>query len=275
MANFRSPGPICQLLGPWDIDAGTLCLEASPAPGPLPVVPAPINQRHFLRLDADSVRMQELVAHLDEREGNYQYFYCDHNGLVTIGIGHLIDRAGRPDQVGRERARALAAEVQFTHKRSGSPATPVEVVQDWQRVKDLYRTRINGGDRPGGARTYRNAARLQITQEEGRQLSETKVTTYINRLYRRRPALSRVDSYVTMALVDVLYNPAGVPLFGTRHRMPALWAALDDNDPDYDLDEALRLFEAIWRHRGRARYKQRHQMRVSWFRRGVASMQAP
>lgn len=232
----------------------------------------PVIVPRLRRLNLDPERIQILVDHLQEREGNYSHFYCDHNGFVTIGIGHLVDRRGVSDNFGRRLARALSTEVNFINQRTGSRATVAAVVADWQRVKDLYRDRIRSGRRPGGASTYRRAARLRITKAEGRQLSEIKYTNYINRLYRRRPALLRVDNYITMAMVDVLYNPAGIPLFGNRHRIPELWAALDPNDSAFDLDHALRLFQSIWRNRGRARYRQRHQMRVNWFRLGVAAM---
>lgn len=274
MTGFKIPGPLCRGLRALSIDAGTLCRAHTPQPGPIPI-PVPVVRGRLQRLNLDAERMQILVDHLQEREGNYSYFYCDHNGFVTIGIGHLVDRRGEPDNVGQGLARALSAEVNFTNERTGGAATVAAVVADWQRIKDLYRDRISSGRRPGGARTYSGTARLRITEAEGRQLSETKVTNYINRLYRRRPALLRVDNYITMAMVDVLYNAAGIPLFGTRHQIPSLWAALDSNDTAFDLDEALRLFQAIWRNRGRARYRERHQTRVSWFRLGVAAMQVP
>ena len=35
MGQFRIPGALCQTAGAWDIDPGTLCLSASPLPGPL------------------------------------------------------------------------------------------------------------------------------------------------------------------------------------------------------------------------------------------------
>ena len=248
----------------------TMCPQNRNVPDFVPAV-----RGRLQRLNLDAERIQILVDHLQEREGNYSHFYCDHNGFVTIGIGHLVDRRGEPDNVGQGLARALSAEVNFTNQRTGRHATVAAVVADWQRVKGLYRDRIRRGRRPGGATTYSGIARLRITEAEGQQLSEKKYTIYINRLYRRRPALLRVDNYITMAMVDVLYNAAGIPLFGNRHRIPDLWAALDSNDPAFNLDEALRLFQLIWRNRGRARYRQRHQIRVNWFRLGIAAMRAP
>lgn len=276
MANFKLPGVVCRVLGALPINTGTLCRGSSPQPGSINSHPVPIIRGRIQRLNTDSGRMQELVNHLNQREGNYTYFYCDHHGLVTIGIGHLVDRRGKPDHVGKAIARDLSREVRFTDKNTGGNVSINNVVADWLRIKNLYRTRISNGQRPGGAVTYRGTAQLRITENEAKQLSERKVENYINRLYGKHPALIQLDNYITMALVDTLFNPAGVPLFSTsKNQILRLWDALDINSSNYNLNEALRLFQAIWRNRGRARYKERHQIRVKWFRQGVKAMQAP
>jgi hypothetical protein len=35
MSEFRLPGPICRVLGAMEIDSGTMCLSATPIPGPV------------------------------------------------------------------------------------------------------------------------------------------------------------------------------------------------------------------------------------------------
>lgn len=282
MADFRLPGPLCRILGALDIDVGTMCRAASPPPGPVvtstpsqPVATVPLTQARLGDLETDVERMNELMAHLDEREGLYPYFYCDHNGLVTIGIGHLVDQRGASDASGQAIARRLAVggEVVFRHRDTDRLATADEVVEDWQRIKDRGRTH------PGGARSFERTARLHITEEAARQLSQSKVRGNIARIYDRRPFARRLDTYIIMAFVDVLYNPSGVALFRETagdnfHRsIPDLWAALNPDAPTYDLDRALELFRDIWINRGVPRYQERHRMRVDWFRRGVEAMQ--
>jgi len=58
-------------------------------------------------------------------EGVVPYMYLDIKGLVTVGIGNLIDPV--------ELAQALP----FRWKNSpGSPATPEHIAAEWQRLKD-------------------------------------------------------------------------------------------------------------------------------------------
>jgi hypothetical protein len=49
---------------------------------------------HDLR--SNPKRLDMLLDHLLGREGAIRYFYCDPRGLVTIGVGYLVDRAGTP-----------------------------------------------------------------------------------------------------------------------------------------------------------------------------------
>src|SRR5689334_3779531 len=87
-------------------------------------------------LRTDAAGMSELLAHLLEREGAIDYFYCDHRGLVTIAIGYLVDRDGGPSGAGTQLARTLAsrADVKFVNA-SGAVADVDAVEADWQRVK--------------------------------------------------------------------------------------------------------------------------------------------
>lgn len=56
-------------------------------------------------------------------EGRVHSMYLDILGLVTVGVGNLIDS---PDQ---------AAELPFIHARTGLPATRAEIVAAWRELK--------------------------------------------------------------------------------------------------------------------------------------------
>ena len=57
-------------------------------------------------------------------EGRVPWMYLDIKGLVTTGIGNLIDPVG------------LALKLPFVHGGDGSPASEDEIRAEWQRLKD-------------------------------------------------------------------------------------------------------------------------------------------
>jgi len=57
-------------------------------------------------------------------EGRVHWMYLDIKGLVTTGIGNLIDPVG------------LALKLPFVHRSDESPASEAEISQEWQRLKD-------------------------------------------------------------------------------------------------------------------------------------------
>lgn len=209
-------------------------------------------------------RLDQLLDHMLEREGAIRHFYCDHRGLVTIGIGYLVDKSGVPDAWGRNLARALAGRapaIRFTHIDGSGGVNAAAVVTDWQRVKDAGR-RLGAA----GAHRYAAVARLRMPDDSIRALLSTTVRHFIDQLYEKRPAILDLDERVAMALVDARFNPAGIPLYGHRPRLQQMWRAFDSGDPAFDPERAVDLFEDIWRHRGTARYQQRHAQRVAWLR---------
>ena len=57
-------------------------------------------------------------------EGTVEYMYVDVKGLVTIGIGNLIDPIG------------VALALPFVKKVGGAAATPAEITTEWTLIKD-------------------------------------------------------------------------------------------------------------------------------------------
>jgi hypothetical protein len=216
-----------------------------------------------LRTDAGG--MAELLAHLLEREGAIDHFYCDHRGLVTIAIGFLVDRDGAPDVAGKQLAQTLASrgDVKFV-RAAGAAASVADVEADWQRVKEY------GRQNPGvGARRYGSVAQLRIDRATIDSITGAKVRTFLDDLYQRRPFILNHDVQVAMALIDTRYNPAGVALYGDAPQLQQMWTALDAGHAHFDPAQAVQLFEQIWQGRGNERYGDRHQRRVGWMRAGL------
>jgi hypothetical protein len=92
----------------------------------------------------DSVRAY-FRTFTERFEGSLPFMYLDVLGLVTTGIGNLIDPV------------SLALVLPWTHKADGSPATRDQVVQEWMRVKALQAWRGYGG------KYYGDGAYLELT----------------------------------------------------------------------------------------------------------------
>jgi hypothetical protein len=58
-------------------------------------------------------------------EGEIGYMYCDSEGLVTTYIGNLID------------PMPVAQAIEWIHQPTKTPAQPLEIVAEWQKVKTL------------------------------------------------------------------------------------------------------------------------------------------
>lgn len=217
-------------------------------------------------LRTSSEHLGKYLAHLRERESVVPHFYCDSVGLVTVGVGHLVDRRGAVDAVGRGRARVLAKrkDIAFT-TAAGVPASVAEVERDWQRAKDYGRKHPKAL-----AKAYRAVAKLRLSKPSIDVLTQGKVSQLCDMLYSKRPFLLSYEAAASMAFVDVLYNPAGVALFGRGAEIVAMWSALDPASSSCDPLRGVQLFERIWANRGTPRYAQRHATRVQWLRAAVA-----
>jgi len=220
-------------------------------------------------------RLQELLSHIERREGVFRHFYCDSNGLVTIGVGHLVDQRGAPPPARQGVARALAnqAGVVFQSRDTGAVASTPQVVEDWTRIH------THGQTHPGlRAADYAPVAILRISNAVARLLLQEKVAGFVAQMYLNRPFAQDLDERIQMALIDVRFNPAGVSLYQNapgahfNPQVPRMWNALNRRHADYSLGRALALFEHIWIGRATPRYQERHRQRIDMFREGVLEM---
>lgn len=243
------------------------------------------NTTPILEFTKDPARMADLIAHVLNRESSYDHFYCDTQGLVTVGAGYLVKTEND--------ARALSRKptIKFHHKITQKIATSDEVVKDWQRADDRYKKfrRDNKGNETGltgglRARAYAEVTELLITNGMIRVLLKEKIELFGNALYKAKPFLKYYDPYIAMALIDARYNPAGLHPWkkSSDMRLNEMWEQLNPCDEsgkkkDKDkrkehLEKAVKSFEAAWKNRGgsdKKRYEERHKIRVDWFQKGV------
>jgi hypothetical protein len=222
-------------------------------------------------LRTNSLRMAQLISFIRSREGDFDHFYCDENGFVTIGVGYLIDSRGglSQSQVAGMISQLLRTGIVFYHRRTSSQATLQDVIADWYRVKSAY-------SREQRASFYRRFSQLYITSSASATLLQSRINEFINQLYSRKPFAINLDELIQMAIIDAKFNPARVELYSTSDpSIVSFWEALDSNNSHYNLNQALNLFQQIWRGRGRSRYRQRHGQRIIWFQQGVQAMLQP
>jgi hypothetical protein len=75
--------------------------------------------------------LDALTAFNTKFEKKTPYMYTDVRGLVTTGIGNLIDTGGGMGGYG------LALNLPWTH-RGGAPASKAEIIAAWQKVKAAW-----------------------------------------------------------------------------------------------------------------------------------------
>ncbi len=234
-------------------------------------------------LRMNPARLQQLVEHIGKKEGRITHFYCDSarpRGLVTIGIGELVDQRGAAKPAARAVAEAWYERrktwLQFHDRNTLAPVHRKEdILNDWMRAF------AHGTVHPGlGARAYAPVTQYRISTQHADQLLQQKLKTFIEGLYLAMPFATQLDELIAMALIDARYNNARVAVYDL-HRdpgdhfhpdIPVMWRHLDPSSGQYNVEEALLLFERIWQHRGSARYRERHRVRVLWFYTGVTRM---
>ncbi len=81
-----------------------------------------------------------LPGFLEQYEGKVNFMYLDVKGLVTVGVGHLIDPVH------------MALKLEFGPKGGGGPVSAAEVTAEWQKIK-ARKDIVNKGGEAFGAIT--------------------------------------------------------------------------------------------------------------------------
>lgn len=119
-------------------------------------------------------------------EGRVPFMYLDNaepSGLVTVGVGNLIDPVG------------AALGLPFVHP-DGSPATRQEIANEWLRVKARQDWKRRGG------MAFRAVTRLRLTNESIDRLVAAKLASVDAQLARLFPAWAAFPADAQLALLS-------------------------------------------------------------------------
>lgn len=221
--------------------------------------------------------LTSLKQHAIETEGLVPRFYVDKKGLVTIGIGQLLDNGSLLKKIKKleqqnkppseieavkeayenatnKKAKKFIKKYLSGFKKSKKQASFNDVFTEWKRLRD------NG--KPG------DKGVIKFTQSE--KVYEDTIKGYLKTMHNKKPSSQCMNGYTQAALIDVRFNPAKVKLFGDK-RLNEMWEKLDASSENYDPCGALDIFEDIdqWKKQGFS-YQKRHQRRVDMFLKGIS-----
>ncbi len=142
-------------------------------------------------------------------EGVLRFMYLDVKGLVTTGIGNLIDPV--------ESALSLP----WKHKEDGRAASPDEIRAEWARVKGHTELKLKGG----GA--YAKVTSLVLDDAAIDHLVASKLRENEEVLRRRFPGFERWPADAQLGLLSMAWA------MGPYFHFPAFEAAVNRSRPDF------------------------------------------
>lgn len=148
-----------------------------------------------------------LPGFLKQYEGKVNFMYLDKKGLVTIGVGHLIDPINQ------------ALKLEFGYKGGGGPASSGEVTTEWQTVKQSQKL-INLG-----APAFDKITRLSLTDVGIQKMvkdSAAAIENYIKTNGSAKKFYGDFDLWpadAQLALMGVAWGGIPIPQFGW-HKLP-------------------------------------------------------
>lgn len=147
-----------------------------------------------------------LPLFLKQYEGKVNFMYLDVKGLVTVGIGHLIEPVD------------MALKLEFGYK-SGGKASPSEVSAEWQTVKNSKHLIGKGGEAFGAI------TKLQLT-DNGIKTMVTEdakgIENYIKTNASARTFYGDFDNWpadAQLGFMGVAWGGIPLPQFGW-HKFP-------------------------------------------------------
>jgi hypothetical protein len=81
---------------------------------------------------------QRVQSEFEGSAKQFDFMYTDILGLVTTGMGNLIDGNSNKTPMADMNAYGPALRLPWVHKSDGQPATQAEIIQDWQTVKNAH-----------------------------------------------------------------------------------------------------------------------------------------
>jgi GH24 family phage-related lysozyme (muramidase) len=156
-------------------------------------------------------------------EGRVNYMYLDTKGLVSAGVGNLIDATKKAltAPTAEERAASLRMAGQLDWRaEDGSVATPEQVAAEW----DLVKSRMSLASRGGGA--YRSLTSLRISEEEIDRFVFVKLDQFEHHL-KGRHEFATFDSWPADAQLGLLSMSWGL---GPAFKFPKFQAFVAAGD---------------------------------------------
>lgn len=144
-------------------------------------------------------------------EGAVPWMYLDVKGLVTTGIGNLIDSPGA--------AQALP----WRHGVNGALASPAEVAAGWQAVKARQDQKLIGG----GQKFWGTLTDLRLDADGIRQLVDAKLQSNEAILRNRFPGYESWPADAQLGLLSMAWA------MGANFKFPKFEAAVNGLVPDF------------------------------------------
>lgn len=161
------------------------------------------------RATRDSVlaAFTRVQSQFEGAASQFDYMYTDSIGLVTIGMGNLIDDKSGMNGYGP------ALDLPFVLKSDGSRASQAEIIQDWQTVKAAH-TATGSYDAPHDAQI----TQLKLTQQALTDLSARQLVINEAELLKSFPDFANFPADAQMAIHGMAWamGSAFVPRLGFK-----------------------------------------------------------
>ncbi len=154
-----------------------------------------------------------LPGFLKQFEGKVNFMYLDKRGLVTIGVGHLIDPVGQ----------ALKLEFQY---KGGGVASQGDIITDWNTVKASKELINKGG------KAFDKVTQLMLTDAGISQMIDqhaAAIESYIKTNASARVYFSNFDRWpadAQLGFIGLAWGIIPIPQFGW-HAFPKACQAED------------------------------------------------
>jgi GH24 family phage-related lysozyme (muramidase) len=141
----------------------------------------------------------QIMRDLLHWEGDAHHLYRDHHGLVTVGVGNLVQSA------------VDAIRLPFVDKKTGAPATPEQIAHAFEAIKH----------QPVGfaAHAYAAITNIRLSEDSVRTLAQHRLEhEFLPGLHRLFPNFDSFPAPAKRAFVDMAYN-LGIEGLGRFHQL--------------------------------------------------------
>jgi Putative peptidoglycan binding domain len=155
-------------------------------------------------------------------EGRVNYMYCDMKGLVSTGVGNLIDATKQPMTAPStaERSASLNLARQFRWTVAGNPASSDDVANDWDAVKARMDLATSGH------LAYKPLTQLRLTDDEINRMIFVRFAE-METILKSRSEFSDFDNWPADAQLALMSMSWGM---GPKFKFPVFQGFVADGD---------------------------------------------